>query len=274
MLLVPLVVLGFLMPVALPATETTAANTEASSPWVVLQPGLELGGFNTKTKAADPEGDLLVVRVDLGLLGLKFLAVGDDSDTPGRNAKQWCGDFGLLVAINAGMYQADHRTHVGFCQIDGRLANRSANDYLSAVAWDPFDPSDHQFRIFDLDEVPLAEVAKRYGTVVQNLRLIKRERENRWQPSGDRWAEAALGEDDRGRVLLIYCATPRSMYELNEILLELPLGLVAAQHLEGRNQARMWVTGKAFAPDSVWAKRLDRGPVLPNVIGVFELRDD
>ena len=176
----------------------------------------------------------------------------------------------MLATINAGMYQADHRTHVGFCQIEGRLANRSANDYLSAVACDPVDPADPPFRIFDLDEVPLAEVAKRYGTVVQNLRLIKRDGENRWQPSGDRWTEAALGDDDRGRVFMIYCATPWSMFELNEILLDLPLGLVAAQHLEGRSQARMWVAGEPFADGSAWRKRLDQGPVLPNVLGIFD----
>ena len=56
-----------------------------------------------------------------------------------------------------------------------------------------------------------------------------------------RLTEAALGEDSEGRILFIYCRSPYSMYDLNEALLSLPLGLVSAQHLEGGPEAQMYV---------------------------------
>ncbi len=241
----------------------------AETAWLEMEPGLDFARFDSHARAFSADGDLNVVRVDPVRWEVKVLTPGPATGELGLTLEKWCSTFGLAAVINAGMYQADHRTHVGFCQIDGRLANRSANDYLSAFAWDPLDEADPPFRIFDLDEVPLTDVAKRYGTVVQNLRLIKRDRENRWQPSGDRWTEAALGEDNLGRMLLIYCATPWSMYDFNEILLDLPLDLVAAQHLEGRNQAWMWVEAFPLTDQSVWRKRFESGPVLPNVIGVM-----
>ncbi len=242
--------------------------------WCELEPGLELARFDSSTREPVEIGDLIVLRVDPAKWEIKALTPDSDTRSPGFTVKQWCDSFDLVAAINAGMYQADHRTHVGFCQIEGRLANPSANDYLSVVAWGPLNPEDPPFRIFDLDEISLPEVARKYGTVVQNLRLIKRGRENRWQPSGDRWTEAALGEDGQGRALLIYCATPWSMYDFNEILLDLPLGLVAAQHLEGRTQARMWVVGPSLEEQPVWRKRLESGPVLPNIFGVVASPSD
>ena len=87
------------------------------------------------------------------------------------------------------------------------------------------------------------------------------------ETTGDQWAEAALGEDTRGRALLIYCRAALCMYEFNEILLKLPLDLVAAQHLEGRRQARFWLS-ESVGSGLAWPRRMNPGPLLPNVIGI------
>jgi len=110
-------------------------------------------------------------------------------------------------------------------------------------------------------------VSARYRTVVQNLRLIKRAGENRWQKSGDAWREAALGEDWKGRVLFIYCDRPQTMFEFNRTLLALPIGLVAAQHLEGRGPARLWVNHPKVVGESLPGALIPGGR-LPNVLGV------
>lgn len=238
--------------------------------WRELEPGLELARFDSALKRTSEAGDLVVLRVDPVGWELKVLWSSPESEGPGKTLPEWAELFDLTAAINAGMYQADRATHVGYCKVEGTTINPSVNDYLSVMACDPVDDQAAPFRIFDLDEVTLREIGMKYRTVVQNLRLIKRVRENRWQPLGDRWAEAALGEDSRGRALLIYCGTAWSMNEFNEILLVLPLDLVAAQHLEGRSQARIWLGELAAGFGPGWAKRTSPGPVLPNVIGVIK----
>ena len=245
----------------------------ADEVWRELDFGLELARFDSHARKASPAGDLIVLRVDPAGWELKVLTPGPATEELGLDVEQWCEAFDLVAAINAGMYQADRLTHVGYCKVDGRTTNPSVNDYLSAFACDPLGDEDPPFRIFDLDEVSLREVGARYGTVVQNLRLIKRDRENRWQPLGDQWTEAALGEDGQGRALLIYCGTSWSMHDFNEILLALPLDLIAAQHLEGRSQARIWVGESVGNAGSGWTKIMSPGPVLPNVIGVAKMRD-
>lgn len=237
-------------------------------PWVELEPGLEMAQFDSQTRVPLDGGDLTVLRVDP--TRWRLLVLGPDrretprSLSPGR----WSRRHDLVAVINAGMYQGDGSTHVGYCQVDGVVANAAANGYRSALALDPVAGDDPAFRLFDLDETPLAEVAARYATVLQNLRLIKRPGENRWQPSDKRWTEAALGEDARGRALLIHCALPRSMHELNEILLALPLDLAAAQHLDGNTAARLWVDHPRAAGQWHQARGGDGGSAVPNVLGV------
>ncbi len=242
-----------------------AAGWAVAGQWQELETGLEIAHFDSRTRAFAEDGDLTVLRVEPRIFSLKILRTGRDPEAPTLNVAQWCEEFDLVAAINAGMYQADHRTHVGFCKTAGKVVNGFANDYLSAAAFGPVDPADPPFRIFDLDETPMDEVLRRYQNVVQNLRLVKRSSENRWQPASDQWREAALAEDSLGRALLISCRTAWSMHEFNEILLALPLKVVAAQHLEGRSQARFWVAHPQY---EAGPEALAPGPDLPNIIGV------
>lgn len=88
-------------------------------------------------------------------------------------------------------------------------------------------------RIMDLDLESKDALLENYECIAQNLRLIKRPGINRWSQQSKMWSEAALAEDRDGRILMIFVRSPFSMHDLNEILLELPLGLECAQHLEG-----------------------------------------
>ena len=243
-----------------PGPRSAAVSNWDGSPWPAW-------GF--------PAAQVQVLRVDprrweLTLHGLPR------GESVGYTAREWSRREGLVAAINAGMYQADYRTHSGYMRADGTVFSRGTNGYLSAAAFDPVDPEDPPFRIFDLDDEPLAAVLRRYRRVVQNLRLVKRPGENRWSAQERRWSEAALGEDREGRALLIFCGTPLPLDRLIEALLSLPLGLVAAQHLEGGAQAQLFVAagGQAVelsggyegvfpAPDPDRPAR-----PIPNVIGV------
>jgi hypothetical protein len=244
------------------------------SPWTALGSGLELGRFPL-AGLGSPPAQVHVLRIDprrweLTLHGLP------NSESGGYTAREWSRREGLVAAINAGMYQADYRTHSGYMRADGTVFSRGTNSYLSAAAFEPVDPKDPPFRMFDLDVDPLAAVLPRYRRVVQNLRLVKRPGENRWSSQERRWSEAALGEDDEGRALLIFCGAPLPLDRLIEALLDLPLGLVAAQHLEGGSQAQFFVAAGGQTIELVGG---DEGAFpapypnrpawpIPNVIGV------
>lgn len=244
------------------------------SPWTLLGTGLELGRFPLSDQGY-PGALVHVLRVDPRRWELTLHGLPSD-ESGGYTAREWSRREGLVAAINAGLYQADYRTHSGLMRADGTVFSRGTNGYLSAAAFDPVRPDDAPFRIFDLDDVPLAAVLPRYRRVVQNLRMVKRPGENRWSPQERRWNEAALGEDREGRVLLIFCGAPLPLDQLIKALLSLPLGLVAAQHLEGGSQAQFFVAAGGQTIELVGGyegifSAPDPGRLawpIPNVIGV------
>lgn len=219
------------------------ANSAWAS-WTALAPGLDLGEFPLPHAAPGrPAAAITILRIDPASWSLELLSVSDD-DPELLTARQWCEHHGLAAAINAGMFAVDYRTHVGFATARGRVLAEIVNDYQSVAAFDPVPGRDlAPFRIFDLDApgVTLDAIRRDYGSVVQNLRLIKRPGDNRWQRQDKRWSEAALAEDARGRILFVFCRAPLTMRDFNEALLGLGIGVVAAQHLDGGPPAQLFV---------------------------------
>ena len=252
-----------------------AAAGDESGPadWVELEAGLDLGRFSSLSIQADARGDLVVLRIDperwqLRLLTVEVGAAGDRKSDRSHSVRVWCEEFNLVAAINAGMYQRDGSSHVGFMQVAGQVRDAGVNEYLSAAAFGPLRSGLPPFRIFDLDETDLAEIIKDYENVVQNLRLIKRAGENRWRRADRRWSEAALGEDAEGRILFVYCRTALSMPQFNEILLALPIDLVCAQHLEGGTEAQIFVNHADLRSGFKGAEEMLIAWPIPNAFGV------
>lgn len=249
---------------------------QAESPWRTLEPGIEMARFDADGASAPREGIITTIRIDPELWDLSVFTNRTEDVANNRSVREWCREEGLVVAVNAGMFATNYLTHIGYLRCGDEVNNAHVNAYLSAAAFHPRHEGLPRFRIFDLDEESFAAVRRNYGCVVQNLRLVKREGENRWPQQEKKWSEVALGEDREGRILFIHCRQAYSMHDLIEILLALPIGLVAAQHLEGGPEAQMVVRQGERGVEYVgsWESgfRSDRDPgtgwPVPNVLGV------
>lgn len=223
-----------------------------SSSWRLLAGGLEIARFSADRRTPAGDSTLVVIRAAPETWPPRFLIGTQDGPERALTARKWAREFDMAVVANAGMYGQDYTTHVGYLRTaDGHVNNPTVNQYKSAAAFAPKREGLPPFRVFDLDETPIDTVKARYKAVAQNLRLIKRPRENRWPPKEKRWSEMALAEDEAGRMLFVFSRSPYTMHEFNEILLELPIGLVAAQHLEGGPEASLFVN---LADDSTEAQ--------------------
>ncbi len=216
----------------------------AQSEWETLAPGMERTTFVAANP--NPVGDsrITVIRIDPELWELDIVGLTMSGEESRRTAREWCEDYELVACINAGMFATDYRTHVGYLRVGDHVNNGHVNAYQSVAAFDPREGSGlPPFRIFDLDApgVTMEAILEDYATVIQNLRLIKRPGLNRWSRQLKRWSEAALGEDETGRVLFIFSRSPFSMFDLNRELLAAGIGLVAAQHLEGGPEAQLFL---------------------------------
>jgi hypothetical protein len=224
-----------------------------------------------KVKIRDKK--LHIVRVDPAQVKLKVL-MASARDKKTRTAARWAKAERLSVVINLGMYGSDHSTHVGFLRSGGHVnSKRWVADYQSILVIKP------GAALLDRGTEEAKDL-KRFDTVVQNLRLIQRGRKGQgegvWSEQKKRWSEAAVAMDDRGRLLFLFNRAPLSMWELNRLLLKLPLGIVRAMHMEGGPEASLSIHAggvnldlcgsfeTGFVPDDSNSVQWP----LPNVLGV------
>jgi len=154
-------------------------------------------------------------------------------DSRPRTAAQWCRERRLAVAINMGMFETDRRTNTGYARSPGYVNNGHwAGKYKAALGFGPLKKGVPALAMADLDDPSAKARLVDYGTVIQNLRLIKAGR-SVWEQQERRWSEAAVGVDRQGRLLFIFSRYPYTMKELNDILLALPLAIDSAMHMDG-----------------------------------------
>jgi Phosphodiester glycosidase len=255
------------------------ATTQHTADWKFLAPGMELRWLVAKSPSPVDDPKIAVLRIDPTTWELELVGRSRTGDPAGRTAREWAKGHDLAVAINAGMFGADYKTHVGYMEYQGHVNSSWVNDYQSVAAFDPRHPEKRPpFRIFDLDEpgITMQAIREDYASLVQNLRLIKRPGTNRWRRQDKKWSEAALGEDKDGRILFVFSRSPFSMPNLNGELLSAGIGLVALQHLEGGPQAQLYLNvgdtevevfgsyGTSFREDDGNATAWP----IPNVLGV------
>ena len=228
--------------VGLVALHPRIAFGETGVTWRTLQPGVELATIDFEPRAPSSDNKLIAVRIDPHLSPLT-LALATEKDKRPRPAADWCRVAGLAVAINAGMFQDDGLSNVGHL-VDGDHVNSSrwASKYHSVLAFGPRDPKLPSAIMVDLDEDGSREKLRAYKTVIQNLRLIKAadgHGRNVWQEQNRRWSEAAIALDDHSRVLFLFSRSAVSMAEFNRRILDLPLGIERAMHVEGGPEASL-----------------------------------
>ena len=171
-----------------------------------------------------------------------------------------------FLVCNAGMFNIDYRTNMGYMKSKGRILNAKEHpNYYSVMAFDPLYSDLPNFYIYDTDITHLDSILSKYDSVIENLRLIKRDAENRWSQQNKKWSELAIAQDIKGNIVIVYCRNKISMFDFNNLILSLPIDLVVAQHLEGNVSAQLYFKINQYELD------YDNNEYVPNLIG-FKVR--
>jgi len=228
-----------LAPLALAAALALPASAAGAAAFEALEPGLELATFEGPT----PDGEIAVVRLDPNRFELRLLTASMPGEGTLRSARAWAYRTGASAAINAAMYQEDHRTSVSLMRTRDHVNQRRISKDRAILAFDPLVSGVAPARIIDLDCEPLLPGSEGYGALVQSIRLVSCHRRNVWAPSERRFSTAAIGVDGAGRVLFIHARTPWPVHDLVNRLLALPLDLRQAMYVEGGPEAQLFVRG-------------------------------
>jgi hypothetical protein len=222
---------------SVPPPDPAAATpiTPAALTWTQVAPGVEHAWLRF-----DPEPKIGANRLDIVRLDpnrVRLSATLRSAGQPEQTAQEACGGDGSVVVTNLGMFHPDGR-HVGWTRHGEHVDQPThVDDYRSWLLAGPRAPGLPAMRVVDSDGPP-ADVAA-WTLASQNLRLIAHPGRSVWKDQPRRWSEAALGQDSAGRLLLLHTRAAWTMAELNAHLLTMPLGLVAAMHLEGGPEASL-----------------------------------
>lgn len=269
---------------ALPASPGPSAGVQGGeprrspSPWGVLEPGLEYALFDGPPADA---GDLkiAIVRIDPARFELKLLNASAPGEGELRTAREWAYRAGASAAINASMYQEDYRSSVSLMRTRDHVNQRRLSKDKAVLAFDPLVSGVAPVRIVDRACEDFGQAEKRYGSLVQSIRMISCDRRNVWAPSERRFSTAAIGLDAKGRVLFIHARSPWAVNDLVQALLSLPIDIAQAMYVEGGPEAQLFVRSGAREIERVGtfqgAARAAQNPKawpVPNVIAAVRRR--
>lgn len=242
--------------------------------WQQLEPGLELGTAPAPGAPADTPIQLL--RIDPTRFELQLLNSSAAPDGSRMTAKQWAQRSGLVAAINASLYQTDHRTSISLMKSRTHTNNPRLSKHNAVLVFDRLDSGMPPVQIVDRTCRSFADVENRYAGMVQSIRMVSCHGTNVWSQQPDKkWSTAALGIDQQGRLLFIHVRAPLTTHDLVDALLALPLGLREAMYLEGGPEAQLYVNAGGREVEVVGSQGSSFAAIentyalpIPNVLGV------
>jgi uncharacterized protein YigE (DUF2233 family) len=255
---------------------SSSIGVARGGPWEKIDEGLLWGEFDPSPSSLATASKIVVVKIDPQYYAFRLLCASEH-DRIRLTAREWCERKRILGAINAGMYQEDGFTNVGYMRNFAHVNNPRLNStYKAVVAFNRTDIAVPEIQIIDLQWQDFEALKPKYQTFVQNIRMINSRQENVWAKQDKAWSLAVLGMDKSGNALFIFSEGPYSGHEFSHILLSLPISIYNAMYLEGGPQASLYLSANGFQLERVGIrhKSLDGNRVktgarpIPNVIGI------
>jgi len=270
-------IVGLLALLGAAAAPVAAGN--APPAWRSLEPGLDLGLFPATRAASPGDAVIRIVRIDPERYTLVLLNATAKGEGHARTARDWAARHGLAAAINASMYQTDLRRSVSLMRSREHVNNPRLSKDKAVLAFDRLAEGVPPVQIIDRECQDFEALSRSYGTLVQSIRMVSCTGRNVWAPQPKAWSTAAIGLDQKGRVLFIHAQAPHTTHDLIETLLELPIDLKNAMYTEGGPEAQLYVRGGGQEMEftgvieggATGGGALLAWPV-PNVIGAVPLR--
>ena len=244
--------------------------------WQQLEPGLEFGEFLAPQRSETGDSLVRVLRIDPEYFELRLMNASAADSHNRLTTKEWCQRYGLVAAINAGMYQTDYRTSVSLMRSKAHVNNPRLTRDKAILAFDRQAPGVPKVKIIDRQCENFHDWEGFYGSLAQSIRMISCKGRNVWRQQPDKkWSTAAIAIDEDDKVLFIHVRSIYSVHDLIDNLQQLPLHISRAMYVEGGREAQLYIHSGQFERELVGSHgnstfSLSNGArLLPNVIGIM-----
>ena len=245
--------------------------TSPTIPWKEADEGLLVAEFESVFDNNPYEITLVKVNPERYSFQLQCATQhGKESFT----VKEWALRYQMVAAVNAGMFQENGLTSVGFMKNFAHVNNPRLNNANTILAFNRVDENVPEIQLVDCECQDFNYLRQKYQSFVQSIRMISCSHQNVWSQQDTKWSTLAVAMDTQGNILFLFNRTPLSVHDFIEILLSLPLSLKSAMYLEGGPQASLYLSTSRMTLERYGVRGgLEKNPLpfpltIPNVIGI------
>jgi uncharacterized protein YigE (DUF2233 family) len=256
-------------------TSLTGQEKDHRISWNKIDTGLYLANYLPPGDTVG--GEITILKIDPAFYDFS-LHSAKEAGEESRTVQQWANDYGLVAVINAGMYQEDGVTNVGYMRNFGFVNNGKLNKNNAILAFNRKSTNDllPSVQIIDLQCQYWQALKDKYNSYTQSIRMVDCHQKNCWSKQDKHWSIAAIGIDKQGNVLFLFSRYPYTVHDFIDTLLEAPINLFNAMYLEGGPPASLYINTNGTKLEQVGSYESlyfetydnDRFWPLPNVIGV------
>jgi uncharacterized protein YigE (DUF2233 family) len=241
--------------------------------WQKIDSGLFFSEVLAPLKSDVGDSKVTILKIDPQYYNFKLISAKEKNEE-NKTLKEWARIKGLIAAINAGLYQEDNKTNVGYLKNFNFINNNHLNKDNTIAAFNREYTTVPEIQIIDLKCQKWDELKDKYNSYTQCIRMIDCEQKNTWRQQQEKYAIAVIAIDKQGNALFIFTRSPYSVHDFINILKLLPLNIYNAMYLEGSIPASFYLNykGKEVEKTGSIMTNGDNGIAweLPNIIGIVK----
>lgn len=243
--------------------------------WESLQSGLDFAVADAPILCNIGDAKIRVLRIDPEYFRFRLLST-KELKHQNLTASQWAKQYNLTAVINAGMYQMDHQTNVGYMRNFDFVNNARVGKDNCLLAFNPKDNKLPLVQIIDRTCQDWQKLMLQYQSLTQSIRMVDCQQKNRWGQQAKYWSMVAIAVDKQDRVLFLHSRTPYSVRDFIHQIQQLPLDIYNAMYLEGGPEASFYLQHPKTQLSAIGSYETgfyesddnDRFWPIPNVIGI------
>jgi len=213
--------------------------------WRSLREGLEFTTLRGDPYCRRGSSEIALLRLDPTRVRLRAHHYSRESGGVPLTIVEWQRHTGATAVFNAGQYYPD-LSYMGLLVCDGvPVSPRLHPGFKAALVAAP-DGEGTGARVLDLEHDPLDPGAPGWREVAQSFMLFDRDGNLRIRRSGLVANRTVVGQDGRGRLLVITSEGGYTLWDFAQLLREAPIGLTHAMAMDGGYEAELCVSAAPF----------------------------
>jgi uncharacterized protein YigE (DUF2233 family) len=241
--------------------------------WTKIDEGLFYTEYSPPNDSVS--GVISILKIDPKFYEFNLFSAKEPGEKS-RTVQEWAEEKNQIAVINAGMYQGDNRTNVGYMKDYSFINNGHINKNNAILAFNRKINDVPPVQIIDLQCQDWETLKNKYNSFTQSIRMVDCHQKNCWAKKDEKWSMVAIGMDKKGNAMFLFSRYAYTVHDFIDILLEAPIDVYNALYLEGGPPASFFlnynkvVEEKVGSYESRYFENDDNARFwpLPNVIGI------